>query len=77
MQTACPKCSTMVRSIGATWEILNPSCPELCGTTWGTRPEFCPILSKVVEPDVVLPGVENRSVILAAIARSKAVKTHI
>ena len=77
MQTACPKCSTMVRSLGAIWEILNPSCPELSGTKWGNKPEFCPILSKVVEPDVVLPGVENRSIILAAIARGKVVKTHI
>ena len=77
MQTACPRCSTIVRSIGAVWEILTPSCPELSGTKWEDKPEFCPILSKVVEPDVVLPGVENRSVILAAIARGKVVKTHI
>ena len=70
MQTCCPKCTTMVRSNTATeWEISKQACSELLGTEWADRPEFCPILSQVVEPDVTLPGVPNRAVVQAEIDR--------
>lgn len=67
MQTGCPKCRTMVRSTGTQWTIVKPSCSELVGTRWDGRPEYCPILSVVVEPDVILPGVADRAVISAEI----------
>ena len=69
MQTCCPKCSTMVKSAGPEWEIINGSCPELDGTQWIGKPEYCPILSVVVEPDVVLPGVAARTNVQAEIER--------
>jgi hypothetical protein len=59
----------MVKSIGAQWVIINGPCPELSGTQWSDRPEFCPILSQVVEPDVTLPGTWNRVAIQAEIDR--------
>jgi hypothetical protein len=71
MQTACPKCATIVKSTEAKWEILNGSCPELAGTQWSGKPEYCPILSLVVEPDIVLPGVANRAEVEAEIDRVK------
>jgi hypothetical protein len=59
----------MVKSIGAQWVIINGPCLELSGTQWNDRPEFCPILSQVVEPDVTLPGAWNRVAIQAEIDR--------
>jgi hypothetical protein len=61
MQTRCPKCTTIVKSKGSDWQILNGACPELSGTEWESNPEFCPTLSQVVEPEVVLPGILNRA----------------
>jgi hypothetical protein len=69
MQTRCPKCTIVVKSIGAQWVIINGPCLELSGTQWNDRPEFCPILSQVVEPDVTLPGAWNRVAIQAEIDR--------
>ena len=73
MQTRCPKCSTTVRSTinGKEWKIINPGCLELTGTRWADKPEFCPTLSLVLEPDTVLPGVPNRDAIVAEINRDK------
>jgi hypothetical protein len=65
----------MVRSSGTDWEILNGACPELSGTEWKNKPEFCPVLSQVAEPDVVLPGVKYRAAVQAEIERTKVVKT--
>ena len=80
MQTRCPKCTIMVKSIGAQWVIINGPCLELSGTQWNDRPEFCPTLSQVVEPDVTLPGARNRVAIQAEIDRMRvlcAVKARI
>jgi len=74
MQTRCPKCTTVVRSNGTDWEILNGACPELSGTEWKNNPEFCPILSQVAEPEIVLPGVINRATVQAEIERAGIVK---
>ena len=63
MQTKCPKCSTTVRTDGAHWEINGGPCIELSGTKWSNRAEFCPTLSLVAEPDVVLPGASDRVVV--------------
>src|ERR1700710_1216797 len=60
MQTGCPKCKTMVRANGQEWQILNASCAELAGTRWDRRPEYCPVLTVVAEPDVTLPGAAMR-----------------
>jgi hypothetical protein len=60
MQTRCPRCTTIVRSNGKDWEILNGACSELSGTEWKDNPEFCPTLSHVVQPDVLLPGITSR-----------------
>jgi hypothetical protein len=49
-----------VRSNGKDWEILNAACSELSGTEWKDNPEFCPTLSHVVQPDVLLPGITSR-----------------
>jgi hypothetical protein len=49
-----------VRSNGKDWKILNAACPELAGTEWKDNPEFCPTLSHVVQPDVLLPGITSR-----------------
>jgi hypothetical protein len=70
----------MVKSIGAQWVIINGPCLELSGTQWNDRPEFCPTLSQVVEPDVTLPGAWNRVAIQAEIDRMRvlcAVKARI
>ena len=61
----------MVRSNGTRWEILNGACPELSGTGWKNKPEFCPILSQVAEPDVALPGVINRATVQTEIERTR------
>jgi hypothetical protein len=62
----------MVRSIDHDWEILNGACPELSGTKW--NPEFCPTLSQVAEPDVVLPGDASRVIVQAEIERIRIAK---
>jgi hypothetical protein len=69
MQTKCPKCSTSVKSNGAAWEIIGGPCVELAGTHWLNNAEFCPILSEVAEPDVVLPGATQRVEVEAEIVR--------
>jgi hypothetical protein len=74
MQTRCPKCTTMVRSNGKGWEILDAACSELSGTRWENSPEFCPTLSHVAEPEVVLPGVASRATVQAEIERIRIVK---
>lgn len=74
MQTRCPKCTTMVRSNGTDWEILNGACLELSGTEWKNKPEFCPTLSQVAEPEVVLPGVASRIAVQAEIERARIVR---
>jgi hypothetical protein len=51
----------MVRTNGQEWKILNGSCPELAGTQWDGKPEYCPILTVVAEPDVDLPGTAIRA----------------
>ena len=61
----------MVKATGGDWEIINGSCPELAGTQWDGMPEFCPVLSVVVEPDVVLPGVAVRTFVQAEIDHAK------
>jgi hypothetical protein len=73
MQTRCPKCSTTVRSNGKDWEILNSACSELAGTEWKDNPEFCPTLSHVVEPDVLLPGITSRALVQEKIERLRIV----
>jgi hypothetical protein len=64
----------MVKSTGKLWEIINGSCPELTETRWTNKPEFCPILSLVAEPDVSLPGASNRAAIQAEIDLVRAPK---
>jgi hypothetical protein len=76
MQTRCPNCTTTIRSNGTDWEILNDACPELSGTQWKNNPEFCPTLSHVAEPEVVLPGVASRVIVQAEIAKIRTVKIH-
>src|SRR3978361_1980783 len=72
MQTGCPKCKTTVRANGQDWTITHGSCPELAGTPWDGKPEYCPVLSVVAEPDVVLPGVSLRSAVQVEIDRLRA-----
>ena len=74
MQTGCPKCKTIVRASGQEWQILNGECPELAGTRWDGKPEYCPVLSFVAEPDVSLPGAADRSAIQMEIDRLRVVK---
>jgi hypothetical protein len=65
----------MVKSTGPNqWEIINGFCPELSGTQWSNKPEYCPILSQVAEPDVTLPGAPNRVAIQAEIDRVRIAK---
>jgi hypothetical protein len=66
----------MVRSNGTDWEILNGACPELSETQWKNNPEFCPTLSHVAEPEVVLPGVASRATVRTEIERARIVKVH-
>ena len=61
----------MVQSAGGQWEIINASRPKLAGTQWTGKPEYCPALSVVAEPDVVLPGVAVRTIVQAEIERAK------
>jgi hypothetical protein len=74
MQTRCPKCTSIVRSTGASWEILNEGCVDLAGTRWADRPEFCPTLSHVVQAEVTLPGLADRDAVLAEITQGRLVK---
>jgi hypothetical protein len=69
MQTKCPNCSTAVKSNGGNWEIIGGPCLELAGTHWMRNPEFCPTLSEVAEPDVLLPGATERNDVEAEIIR--------
>ena len=73
MQTACPKCKSIVRTDGKSWTILNGACPDLAKTQWDSRPEFCPTLSQVAGPDVILPGFDMRSAVQAEIDGSRVV----
>jgi hypothetical protein len=41
----------------------------LSGTQWSNKPEFCPTLSQVAEPDITLPGAWNRVAVQAEIDR--------
>jgi hypothetical protein len=66
----------MVKSTGPRWEIINGSCPELLGTQWKDKPEFCPILSLVAEPDFSLPGVSNRTEVQAEIDLIRVVEVN-
>jgi len=76
MQTRCPKCTSIVRTRGTSWDILNAGCVELAGTRWADKPEFCPTLSDVVHAEVLLPGVADREIVLAEIAEVRVVKVH-
>jgi hypothetical protein len=69
MQTKCPKCSTAVKSNGSDWEIIGGPCVELAGTHWLLYAEYCPTLSKIAEPDVLLPGATDRIKVEAEIIR--------
>ena len=73
MQTRCPKCTSIVRSDGTSWEILNEGCVDLAGTSWANKSEFCPTLSQIVQAEVILPGVAEREAVLAEIAQGKVV----
>jgi hypothetical protein len=66
----------MVRSNGTDWEILNGACPELLGTQWTHNTEFCPTLSHVVQPEIVLPGVTSGATVQEEIERVRIVKVH-
>ena len=74
MQTRCPICTTIVRSNGTEWQILNGACPDLPGTEWENKPEFCPTLSRVVEPEIVLPGVASRAAVQEEIERARIIE---
>jgi hypothetical protein len=41
------------------------ACLKLSGIEWKDNPEFCPTLSHVVEPEVLLPGIAQREQRLA------------
>lgn len=69
MQTGCPKCRTIVRANHGEWKILNAGCPELAGTQWAGKPEYCPVLTIIAEPDVTLPGVAIRATVQSQIER--------
>jgi hypothetical protein len=62
----------MVKSTGARWEIISGSCPDLSATQWKDKPEFCPILSLVAEPDILLPGASIRAEVQAEIDRVRS-----
>jgi hypothetical protein len=49
---------------------------DLAGTQWAHKPEFCPTLTEVAQPDVVLPGIAAREIVLAEIAQTRVVKVH-
>jgi hypothetical protein len=69
MQTKCPNCSTAVKSTGESWEIIGGPCLELAGTYYLCSAEYCPTLSKIVEPDVILPGTPHRPKVEAEVIR--------
>ena len=69
MQTGCPKCRTIVRANNGEWKILNAGCPDLAGTQWAGKPEYCPVLTVIAEPDVTLPGVAIRATVQSEIER--------
>lgn len=72
MQTRCPNCSSIVKTPdGVAWTIINGACPQLAGTRWMDKPEFCPTLSEVAQPEVILPGIANRKAVMAEIERAK------
>jgi hypothetical protein len=48
---------------------------ELAGTHWLNHAEFCPVLSQVAEPDVVLPGATDRVEVEAEIIRVNFAKS--
>ena len=56
------------------WAIINGACPELPGTEWESKPEFCPTLSHVVQPEIVLPGIASRAAVQEEIERVRVVK---
>jgi hypothetical protein len=72
MQTRCPKCDSIVQSSEGKWLIMNAGCTDLVHTRWRDHPEYCPTLSHVVEPEVILPGVTARSAVLAEITRGSS-----
>jgi hypothetical protein len=74
MQTRCPKCTTIAKANGTDWAILNGACSELSGTEWENKPEFCPTLSHVVQPEIVLPGIASRAAVQEEIERVRVVK---
>ena len=49
------------------------ACPDLIGTQWEGSPQFCPTLTVVAEPDMILPGVTIRARVQAEIDVSKVV----
>ena len=59
---------------GTDWAIINGACPELPGTEWESKPEFCPTLSQVVQPEIVLPGIASRAAVQEEIERVRVVK---
>jgi hypothetical protein len=72
MQTRCPNCTSIVKTQdGVTWKIVNGACPELAGTRWKDKPEFCPTLSQIAQPEVALPGLGNREAVVAEIRQIK------
>jgi hypothetical protein len=73
MQTKCPNCSTTVKSSGDAWEIIGGPCLELAGTYWMKHAEFCPTLSKIAQPDVLLPGITDRLKVQNEIVRLRVV----
>ena len=73
MQTACPKCKTIVRTDGVSWTILNGACPDLVKTQWDGRPEYCPTLSLVAGPEVKLPGFAMQAAVQAEIDGGRVV----
>ena len=74
MQTRCPRCTTIVKANGTDWAIINGACPELSGTEWENKPKFCPTLSHVVQPEIVLPGIASRAAVQKEIERVRVVK---
>jgi hypothetical protein len=47
---------------------------ELAGTQWDGKPEYCPVLTVVAEPDGNLPGTAIRASVRAEIDRIRVVK---
>jgi hypothetical protein len=70
----CPECTTIVKANGTDWAIINGACPELSETEWENKPESCPALSHVVQPEIVLPGLASRAAVQEEIERVRVVK---